>query len=131
MTGLLGGPSYRVRRAGGAGKKSAAARGRISFMTNTGIAGIRERMEREFAAVRAELRKIENAVEASRRDLKGSTDAHARLRHARELLREIEWRGADPAAGRRAPRHCPACKAAEPRHADGCELAEVLEDGAE
>jgi septal ring factor EnvC (AmiA/AmiB activator) len=89
-------------------------------MSISDISSIRERMEREFAAVRADLKKIEAAIETSRRELKGSQDAHARLRRAMAVLREVEWRGAT--------KHCPSCKGAEPHHAAGCELAAVLGD---
>jgi hypothetical protein len=95
------------------------------------LSAIRERMEREFAAVRAELRKIETAVEAARREAKGSRDARERLRRAHALVREIEWLGAGDAAGSRAKRHCPSCHGTEPKHAGGCELAGVLGDAAE
>jgi hypothetical protein len=95
------------------------------------LSGIRERMEREFAAVRAELRKIESAVEAARRDAKSSRDANERLRRAHALLREIEWHGAGGASGSRAKGHCPSCHGTEPKHAAGCELAGVLGDVSE
>jgi len=100
-------------------------------MAGMSLSEIRERMEREFAAVRAELRKIESAVEAARRDAKGSRDKNERLRRAHALLREIEWQGAGVAAGSRAKRHCPSCHGTEPKHGSGCDLAGALGDAAE
>ena len=85
---------------------------------------LRERMEREFAAVRADLRRIESAV-TSQRDARPSRESPARLTHAIALLRDLEW----SAAGKRVHRHCPVCDGTEPKHADGCGLAAVLAGG--
>lgn len=94
-------------------------------MSTSGISGIREKMDREFAAIRADLKRIEVLAAASQGAPKPSPRTDARLDRALALLRELEWSASD--AGRRAHRQCPVCKSAEPRHADACELASLLD----
>ena len=94
-------------------------------MSTQGISGIREKMDREFAAIRADLKRIEALATASQGAPKPTPRAEARLDRALALLRKLEWGTSEP--GRRGHRQCPVCKSAEPSHADACDLASLLD----
>ena len=79
------------------------------------LALLKERVEREFAAVRADLRRIEGIV-TSLRDAKDVRPQGDQLKRALALLSSMEWQKT----------HCPVCKGTQPKHAAGCELAAVL-----
>jgi hypothetical protein len=83
-------------------------------MAAMSIALLRERMDREFAAIRADLKRIEGIVTSLRDAKDGPSKDH--LPRALALLSAMEWQRA----------HCPVCKGTQPKHAAGCELASVL-----
>ena len=74
-------------------------------MSTSGISGIREKMDREFAAIRADLKRIEVLAAASQGAPKPSPRTDARLDRALALLRELEWSASD--AGRRSFTYTP------------------------
>jgi hypothetical protein len=90
------------------------------------LSQMKDRMEREFAAIRADLKRIESRLSAGLPDPAEARRAQTRLRQALAVLRGLQWQPADPAHPRRGQRHCPVCRGAEPEHADGCVLADVL-----
>lgn len=90
------------------------------------LSDIKQKMEREFAAMRADLKRIESRVNSGLPDPAETKRAQTRHRHALALLRRLQWQPADSAHPRRGHRHCPVCEGAEPKHAGECELAEVL-----
>lgn len=90
------------------------------------LSQIKDKMEREFAAIRADLKRIEARLGAGLPDPAEAKRAQARLRHALSALRRVQWQPADSAHPRRGHRHCPDCHGAEPKHAEGCEIAAAL-----
>lgn len=87
-----------------------------------GLAQIRERMEREFAAVRADLKRMEGLLAALQRDAETSRDVRQRVNRAGALARELEWKGAT----RSHAESCPVCHGVRPAHEEDCGLAAVI-----
>ncbi len=87
---------------------------------------MKDRMEREFAAIRSDLKRIESRLNSGLPDPTETKRAKTQLRQAVAVLRRLQWQPADSAHPRRGARHCPVCAGAEPKHAGECELAEAL-----
>ena len=90
------------------------------------LSQIRDRMEREFATLRADLKRMEGALSAVQRDIVTSRDARQRVKRASALLRDAEWQPAHGARAKTAQRTCPVCGGAQPNHGAGCNLAAAL-----
>ena len=90
------------------------------------LAQIQDRMEREFAAVRANLKRMEDMLSTVQRDVAGSRDARERAQRAITSLRDIEWRSASAHGAKARQPTCPSCGGAEPEHVAHCGLAAAL-----